>query len=90
VLTHLVLSSVRLAARLFLENLLDQDHFLEWLLSSFESAQLDTLPIWLLMTRIYWKDLLRYRKRARRLAECLLEKRRLVSLLSCRPHDPSC
>ncbi|KAJ5219870.1 hypothetical protein N7468_009074 [Penicillium chermesinum] len=66
--------AVGLTARLFFENLLDHDHFLEWFLASFESASLATVPVWLLMLGIYWNNLLRYRKRGRRLAELLLDK----------------
>lgn len=70
--------SVGLAARLFFENLLDHDHFIEWFLSAFESASLSTVPVWLLMLGIYWNNLMRYRRRGRRLAEILLEKFRQV------------
>lgn len=70
--------SVGLTARLFFENLLDHDHFLEWFLSSFEAATLATTPVWLLMLGIYWNSILRYRRRGRRLAELLLEKLRQV------------
>lgn len=66
--------AVGLTARLFFENLLDHDHFLEWFLTSFESASLATVPIWLLMLGIYWNNIMRYRKRGRRLAEVLLDK----------------
>ena len=75
---------VRLTARLFFENLLDQDCYLEWFLSSLDTATADTLPIWLLMLGIYWDHLLRYRKRGRRLAELLLEKLRYVCIAACR------
>ncbi|KAJ5162359.1 hypothetical protein N7492_007751 [Penicillium capsulatum] len=68
--------AVGLTARLFFENLLDHDHFLAWFLSSFEAASLATVPIWLLMLGIYWKSIMRYRRRGRRLAEVLLEKLR--------------
>lgn len=71
---------MRLTARLFFENLLDQDCYLDWYLSSLENASLDTLPIWLLMLGVYWDHLVRFRKRARRLAELLLEKLRQVSV----------
>lgn len=70
----LILNRASLAARLFFENLLDHDHFLEWLLSSLEKAPVGSLPIWLLMLGVYWDNILRYRKRGRRLAEILLAK----------------
>ncbi|KAJ5233688.1 uncharacterized protein N7469_005454 [Penicillium citrinum] len=67
---------VGLTARLFFENLLDHDNFLEWFLSSFEAASISTVPIWLLMLGIYWNNIMRYRRRGRQLAEILLEKLR--------------
>lgn len=70
--------SVGLTARLFFENLLDHDQFLEWFLSSFEAASLSAVPVWFLMLGIYWKNLMRYRRRGRKLAEILLEKLRQV------------
>lgn len=69
-----------LTARLFFEQLLDHDHYLEWFLTSLEAAPIRTVPIWLLMLGIYWDNIMRYRKRGRRLAEILLEKLSLVSL----------
>ncbi|CAP86073.1 Pc20g07440 [Penicillium rubens Wisconsin 54-1255] len=66
--------AVGLTARLFSENLLDHDHFLEWFLSSFEAASIGSIPIWLLMLGIYWNSIMRYRRRGRRLAELLLQK----------------
>ncbi|OQE37135.1 hypothetical protein PENCOP_c010G06992 [Penicillium coprophilum] len=66
--------AVGLTARLFSENLLDHDHFLEWFLVSFEAASIGAIPIWLLMLGIYWKSIMRYRRRGRRLAELLLQK----------------
>ncbi|KAJ5510749.1 Mediator complex subunit Med12 [Penicillium expansum] len=68
--------AVGLTARLFSENLLDHDHFLEWFLSSFEAASIGTIPVWLLMLGIYWTSIMRYRRRGRRLAELLLQKMR--------------
>lgn len=72
------ISRVGLTARLFSENLLDHDHFLEWFLSSFEAASIGSIPIWLLMLGIYWNSIMRYRRRGRRLAELLLQKVRQV------------
>ncbi|KAJ5668019.1 uncharacterized protein N7477_006589 [Penicillium maclennaniae] len=71
--------AIGLTARLFFENLLDHDHFIEWFLSSFEAASLVTVPVWLLMLGIYWINIMRYRRRGRRLAEILLAKLRLCT-----------
>ncbi|KAF7125224.1 hypothetical protein CNMCM5793_001333 [Aspergillus hiratsukae] len=70
--------AVSLTARLFFEQLLDHDQYLGWFLTSMEAAPLNTLPVWLLMLGIYWTNILRYRRRGRRLAELLLDKLQLA------------
>ncbi|KAJ5306532.1 hypothetical protein N7508_005547 [Penicillium antarcticum] len=80
--------AVGLTARLFFENLLDHDHFLEWFLTCFETASLGTIPVWLLMLGVYWKSILRYRRRGRRLAELLLEKLRQATEAKLAPLQP--
>ena len=47
---------------------------MDWLVSSLESSQQAKLPMWLLITQIYWKDLLKYRKYGRRLAGALMHQ----------------
>lgn len=64
--------TIRLASQLYIERLLDQDHYLDWLLTSLESSEVERLPIWFLMIQIYWQDLVAVRRRGRRLAEALL------------------
>ncbi|KFY50484.1 hypothetical protein V496_09327 [Pseudogymnoascus sp. VKM F-4515 (FW-2607)] len=66
-----VLYSIRLSAHLYSEQLLDTEHYLDWLLSSLESTPLTRLPIWLLIAEVYWTDILRYRKSGRRLVAAL-------------------
>ncbi|PYH98731.1 mediator of RNA polymerase II transcription subunit 12 [Aspergillus ellipticus CBS 707.79] len=66
--------AVSLTSRLFFERLLDHDQYLAWFLLSLEAAPLNTVPVWLLMLGIFWSNIMRYRKRGRRLAEVLLEK----------------
>ncbi|KAJ5299417.1 hypothetical protein N7476_010974 [Penicillium atrosanguineum] len=80
--------AIGLTARLFFENLLDHDHFIEWFLSSFEAASLATVPVWLLMLGIYWNNIMRYRRRGRRLAEILLAKLRLSTEAKLEPLQP--
>ncbi|KAL4939066.1 hypothetical protein BDV06DRAFT_199624 [Aspergillus oleicola] len=63
-----------LTARLFFERLLDHDQYFTWFIASLEAASLNMIPVWLLMLGIYWDNMLRYRRRGRRLAEVLLEK----------------
>ena len=63
---------LRLITHLYLEHLLDQDHYLHWLITSFRDSDLDTLPVWLLVMQIHLQDILQHRQRGRRLAETLL------------------
>ncbi|KAK1758597.1 mediator of RNA polymerase II transcription subunit 12 [Echria macrotheca] len=64
--------AIRLATHLYAENLLDREHFLEWLVQSLENSDQTKLPMWMLLTEIYWKDLLRLRKYGRRLVLALV------------------
>jgi hypothetical protein len=66
--------SIRLSAHFHAEHLLDRDHYLDWLVSSLESSPQSKLPMWLLVTQIYWKDILKSRKFGRRLSAALLNQ----------------
>lgn len=79
-LTLTIVVSIRLSANLYSEHLLDRGHYLDSVLTSFESSNFDTIPIWILVLQIVWKDLVEYRKYGRRLVEALLEKLHMVSL----------
>jgi mediator of RNA polymerase II transcription subunit 12 len=63
---------LRLSAHLFSGRLLDEDHFLDWILTSLETSTFDQLPVWLLLVRIYTKPIVSSRRRGKRLAEALL------------------
>lgn len=65
---------LRLCTRLYLENLMDRDHYLDWIVKSLAAAGHDQLPFWLMVIHIYYRDLIRFRKRGKKLAELLLEK----------------
>ncbi|TAQ88198.1 hypothetical protein B7494_g3506 [Chlorociboria aeruginascens] len=64
--------TIRLATRFYSEFLLDREHYMDWLVSSLENSPQVKLPVWLLITQIYWKDLSRFRKYGRRLSSALL------------------
>ncbi|RMZ87493.1 hypothetical protein DV736_g5280, partial [Chaetothyriales sp. CBS 134916] len=66
--------ALRLATRLYLENLLDRDHYLDWVLKCFTLSTDEQLPSWLLVVHIYKQDIAKFRKRGRPLAEALLNK----------------
>lgn len=75
-------SRLRLATHLYAEHLLDREHYMEWLVSGLETCSQAKLPMWLLVTQIYWKDLLRLRKYGRRLVVALLNQNTTVRLNS--------
>ncbi|KAK1521442.1 transcription mediator subunit Med12 [Colletotrichum paranaense] len=64
--------AIRLATHLYAEQLLDRDHYMDWLVSGLENSTQSKLPMWILTTQIYWKDLLRLRRYGRRLVNALL------------------
>ncbi|CAD6589132.1 MAG: RNA polymerase II mediator complex subunit [Alectoria sarmentosa] len=64
---------LRLITHLYSEHLLDQDHYLDWLIASFRDGDLDALPVWLLVMQIHHPDILQHRQRGRRLAEAILK-----------------
>ncbi|KAG9234086.1 RNA polymeras-like protein II mediator complex component Srb8 [Amylocarpus encephaloides] len=64
--------AIQLAAHFYAERLVDRDHYMDWLVSCLENCAPLKLPIWILVTQIYWKDLLSYRKFGLRLSTALL------------------
>lgn len=69
---------VRLATAFFAENLLDNDHYLDWLLASFRASNTDRIPIWIVLVQIHWKSLVGQQRRGRALAEALLAQLHLI------------
>lgn len=69
---QLTMRRIRLATHFHAEHLLDREHYMDWLVTSLENTQQAKLPMWLLVTQIYWKDLLQHRKYGRRLSAALL------------------
>ncbi|AEO65243.1 uncharacterized protein THITE_2112055 [Thermothielavioides terrestris NRRL 8126] len=75
----LTLCRTRLAAHLYAEHLLDREHFSEWLVFNLENSSEARLPMWMLITQLYWKDLLKLRKYGRRLVAALISHHHLIS-----------
>lgn len=69
---------IHLSATLYTEHLVDRDHYLDWVLSSLEGSDLDTLPIWFLVLQTVREDLVEYRRYGRRLAGIVLDKLQVV------------
>ncbi|KID89428.1 Mediator of RNA polymerase II transcription subunit 12 [Metarhizium guizhouense ARSEF 977] len=65
--------AIRLATCLYSEQLLDRDHYLEWIISGLENSPQSRIPMWILIGQIYWNDLLQSRKCGRRLVFALLK-----------------
>lgn len=66
--------AVRLVTRLYLENLVDRDNYLDWLVSAFAKTPDGALPFWLMFVHIYRQDITKFRKKGRRFAEALITK----------------
>jgi len=70
--------AVRLVTSFYTERILDRDHFLDWVASAFARTDLDRLPIWIVLIQLYWRDLIAFARRGRKLAVSILEKLQLV------------
>ncbi|KAI5259462.1 hypothetical protein E4T42_00001 [Aureobasidium subglaciale] len=64
--------AVRLGTHFYVEHLLDEEHYMDWILTSLKQSSSERLPVWILLTQIYWKHLISHRRRGHRLAEALL------------------
>ena len=64
--------ALRLTTRLYLENLLDRDHYADWIVKSFTASDNDRLPFWLMVVHICKHDIAKFRRRAMRLVETLV------------------
>ncbi|KAM0472037.1 hypothetical protein ACHAPX_008984 [Trichoderma viride] len=64
--------AIRLATSFYAEQLLDRDHYLDWITSGLEHSPQSKLPMWILVAQICWADILRSRKYGRRLVYALL------------------
>ncbi|KAK3336849.1 hypothetical protein B0T19DRAFT_410762 [Cercophora scortea] len=70
--------AIRLATHLYAENLLEREHYMEWLVTGLENSHQSKLPMWTIITQIYWKDLLRLRKFGRRLVTALVSHHHVI------------
>ncbi|KAH7126743.1 hypothetical protein B0J11DRAFT_558277 [Dendryphion nanum] len=64
--------ALHLATQLYKDRLLEEDHYIDWILKNLESSVPERLFVWLLVVTIYWPDLVASRRRGKRLAEMLL------------------
>ena len=66
--------ALRLTTRLYLENLVDRDHYVDWIVKSFSASDNDRLPFWLIIVQVNKLDITRFRKRGKKLVEILVDK----------------
>lgn len=52
---------------------MDREHYIDWIISSLQSCDLNAVLTWLLLAQIYWKEILYHRQRGRCLVQTLLE-----------------
>ncbi|KXT10555.1 hypothetical protein AC579_8331 [Pseudocercospora musae] len=64
--------AVKLATSFYTERLLERDHYLDWIVTSFAQAPLERLPVWIILAQLYWKDITAFGRRGRQLAEATL------------------
>ncbi|KAF1830169.1 hypothetical protein BDW02DRAFT_114138 [Decorospora gaudefroyi] len=65
--------ALQLATHLYKEHLLDDDHFLDWIVNGLDTCPSERLFVWLLVVSIshYWSGIACCRRRGKRLAESL-------------------
>jgi hypothetical protein len=66
--------ALRLTTRLYLENLVDRDHYLDWIVNTFAVVGNERLPFWLMLAHVFKQDIAKFRKRGRKLAETLVRR----------------
>lgn len=64
--------ALQLATSLYKDRLLEEEHFLDWILKSLETCPPERLFLWLLVSSLYGQELTASRRRGRRWAESLL------------------
>ncbi|KAK3112928.1 RNA polymerase II mediator complex subunit [Teratosphaeriaceae sp. CCFEE 6253] len=65
--------AVKLVTAFYSEQLLEADHYLDWIVSSFRKASIERLPMWIIVVQLYWKDLVGFVRIGRRLVESVLD-----------------
>lgn len=70
--------ALRLTTRLYLENLVDRDQYLDWIVGTFSEVGNERLPFWLMLSHVFKQDIAKFRKRGRKLAEVLIKRYQLL------------
>ncbi|KAF2279548.1 uncharacterized protein EI97DRAFT_464783 [Westerdykella ornata] len=81
--------ALQLATSLYKEQLLDDEHFLDWVLKNLAACPTERLFLWLMIVSIYRQDLTSSRRRGKRLAELLLNHITKFYAASETSHEPT-
>ncbi|KAK5957339.1 RNA polymerase II mediator complex subunit [Knufia fluminis] len=65
---------LQMCTRMYQENLLDRDHFLDWTVKNFADCKLGLVGAWLPLVQLFRLDLMRFRKRARNTAGAFMSR----------------
>ncbi|KAK5114661.1 hypothetical protein LTR62_002234 [Meristemomyces frigidus] len=71
--------AVKLAVAFYTEQLLDKDHYLDWIVSSFRETSNERLPVWIVVLQAYWKDIVQFVQRGRKLGLAILDHLQVLS-----------
>lgn len=75
----LILRSLQLATCLYRDHLLEDDHYLDWILRNLDACPSERLFLWLMVASVYESDLTASRRRGKRFAESILDHVEKVS-----------
>ncbi|KAF2021724.1 hypothetical protein BU24DRAFT_457677 [Aaosphaeria arxii CBS 175.79] len=64
--------AMELTTQLYKDHLLENEHYIDWILKNLETCPPERLFLWLLLATTYWPDLTGPRRRGKRLAVSLL------------------
>ncbi|EME38817.1 hypothetical protein DOTSEDRAFT_48322 [Dothistroma septosporum NZE10] len=79
--------AVKMATSFYAERILERDHYLDWIVSSFAQAKMERLPIWIILVQHYWRDITSFGRRGRQLAEAVLERLHEITMENSRAND---
>ncbi|KAK4609375.1 Mediator of RNA polymerase II transcription subunit 12 [Fulvia fulva] len=79
--------AMKMATSFYAERILERDHYLDWIVSSFAQAKMERLPIWIILVQLYWKDITTFGRRGRQLAKGILERLHQITMENSRSND---
>ncbi|KAK6441753.1 RNA polymerase II mediator complex subunit [Oleoguttula sp. CCFEE 5521] len=59
--------AIKLTSSLYIEGLIEREEYLDWVVRMFGTAEEKSLPLWVIIAQIYWKELVKSGCRGRKL-----------------------